>query len=202
MSCRKLLNLLKKILAASISLFTHLPMDRRYSFSLSYLFVDHHLYDKSEVSKCIMQVSKPLLETSRNGYLAAISASSYSFVSLLKHFVPIMNPGTFLFRICLSFLAFIFSVRVLLVQGEIIFTWVQNKAVGIIFIYLALNFVRFFFFFWEKKKLHVIMCPFIHNLIWSNYLPTTTDILFRHFIILTSWKYWAFLTLLPVHNVN
>ncbi|KAM7530155.1 hypothetical protein LguiB_033565 [Lonicera macranthoides] len=39
------------------------------------------------------EVSKPLLETSRNGYLAAISASSYSFVSLLKHFVPLMNPG-------------------------------------------------------------------------------------------------------------
>ncbi|XP_030453230.1 enoyl-[acyl-carrier-protein] reductase [NADH], chloroplastic-like [Syzygium oleosum] len=39
------------------------------------------------------EVSKPLLETSRHGYLAAISASSYSFVSLLKHFVPIMNPG-------------------------------------------------------------------------------------------------------------
>ncbi|XP_057496657.1 enoyl-[acyl-carrier-protein] reductase [NADH], chloroplastic-like [Actinidia eriantha] len=39
------------------------------------------------------EVSKSLLETSRNGYLGAISASSYSFVSLLKHFVPIMNPG-------------------------------------------------------------------------------------------------------------
>ncbi|GKV34575.1 hypothetical protein SLEP1_g42938 [Rubroshorea leprosula] len=39
------------------------------------------------------EVSKPLLETSRNGYLAALSASSYSFVSLLKHFAPIMNPG-------------------------------------------------------------------------------------------------------------
>ncbi|KAK6126867.1 hypothetical protein DH2020_039390 [Rehmannia glutinosa] len=39
------------------------------------------------------EVSKPILETSRNGYLAAISASSYSFVSLLKHFIPIMNPG-------------------------------------------------------------------------------------------------------------
>ncbi|WOH07233.1 hypothetical protein DCAR_0626662 [Daucus carota subsp. sativus] len=39
------------------------------------------------------EVTKPLLETSRYGYLAAISASSYSFVSLLKHFVPIMNPG-------------------------------------------------------------------------------------------------------------
>ncbi|XP_047337995.1 enoyl-[acyl-carrier-protein] reductase [NADH] 1, chloroplastic-like [Impatiens glandulifera] len=39
------------------------------------------------------EVSKPLLETSRNGYLAAISASSYSFVSLLRHFLPIINPG-------------------------------------------------------------------------------------------------------------
>lgn len=39
------------------------------------------------------EVTKPLLETSRNGYLAAISASSYSFVSLLKYFLPIMNPG-------------------------------------------------------------------------------------------------------------
>ncbi|KAK4783044.1 hypothetical protein SAY86_007418 [Trapa natans] len=39
------------------------------------------------------EVSKPLLETSRNGYLAAISASSYSFVSLLKYFAPIINPG-------------------------------------------------------------------------------------------------------------
>ncbi|KAL2940742.1 Enoyl-[acyl-carrier-protein] reductase [NADH] chloroplastic [Bienertia sinuspersici] len=39
------------------------------------------------------EVTKPLLETSRYGYLAAISASSYSYVSLLKHFLPIMNPG-------------------------------------------------------------------------------------------------------------
>lgn len=39
------------------------------------------------------EVHKPLLETSRKGYLAAISASSYSFVSLLKHFGPIMNSG-------------------------------------------------------------------------------------------------------------
>eukprot|EP00253_Pinus_taeda_P003852 PITA_03852 len=39
------------------------------------------------------EVSKPLLETSRKGYLAAVSASSYSFVSLLKHFLPIMNPS-------------------------------------------------------------------------------------------------------------
>lgn len=40
-----------------------------------------------------LQVTKPLLETSRKGYLAAISASSYSYVSLLKYFAPIMNQG-------------------------------------------------------------------------------------------------------------
>jgi enoyl-[acyl-carrier protein] reductase I len=39
------------------------------------------------------EVSKPLLETSRSGYLAALSASSYSFVSLLAHFGEIMNEG-------------------------------------------------------------------------------------------------------------
>ncbi|XP_076883791.1 enoyl-[acyl-carrier-protein] reductase [NADH] 1, chloroplastic-like [Bidens hawaiensis] len=39
------------------------------------------------------EVTKTLLETSRHGYLAAISASSYSFVSLLQHFALIMNPG-------------------------------------------------------------------------------------------------------------
>ncbi|EEF28925.1 Enoyl-ACP reductase precursor (EAR) [Ricinus communis] len=37
--------------------------------------------------------SKWTVQTSRNGYLAAISASSYSYVSLLKHFLPIINPG-------------------------------------------------------------------------------------------------------------
>lgn len=39
------------------------------------------------------EVKKPLLETSRNGYLAALSASSYSFVSLLQHFGPLLSPG-------------------------------------------------------------------------------------------------------------
>jgi len=39
------------------------------------------------------EVQKPLLETSRRGYLAAISASSYSFISLLAHLGPHMNPG-------------------------------------------------------------------------------------------------------------
>ena len=39
------------------------------------------------------EVKNPLLETSRKGYLAAISSSSYSFVSLVSHFGPIMNEG-------------------------------------------------------------------------------------------------------------
>lgn len=39
------------------------------------------------------EVKKPLLETSRNGYLAAISSSAYSFVSLLAHFGPHMNKN-------------------------------------------------------------------------------------------------------------
>ncbi len=39
------------------------------------------------------EVKKPLLETSRKGYLAALSASSYSFVSLLQHFGPVMSEG-------------------------------------------------------------------------------------------------------------
>jgi enoyl-[acyl-carrier protein] reductase I len=39
------------------------------------------------------EVKKPLLETSRNGYLAAMSASAYSFVSLVSRFGPLMRPG-------------------------------------------------------------------------------------------------------------
>mmetsp|Transcript_41252 Transcript_41252/g.58026 ORF Transcript_41252/g.58026 Transcript_41252/m.58026 type:complete len:309 (-) Transcript_41252:198-1124(-) len=39
------------------------------------------------------EVTKPLLETSRKGYLAASSASAYSAVSLLQQFGPIMNTG-------------------------------------------------------------------------------------------------------------
>ncbi|HSW71798.1 MAG TPA: enoyl-[acyl-carrier-protein] reductase [Chlamydiales bacterium] len=39
------------------------------------------------------EVTKPLLETSRQGYLAAHSSSSYSFVSLVKYFGPLMNEG-------------------------------------------------------------------------------------------------------------
>jgi len=39
------------------------------------------------------EVSKPLLETSRNGYLAASSASAYSLVSMVSRFGPLMPPG-------------------------------------------------------------------------------------------------------------
>jgi len=39
------------------------------------------------------EVTKPLLETSRRGYLAASSASAFSMVSLVQKFGPIMNEG-------------------------------------------------------------------------------------------------------------
>ena len=39
------------------------------------------------------EVTKPLLETSRKGYLSAISSSTYSLISLLSHFGPIMSPN-------------------------------------------------------------------------------------------------------------
>jgi enoyl-[acyl-carrier protein] reductase I len=37
------------------------------------------------------EVKKPLLETSRNGYLAAVSASAYSLVSMVQRFGPLMR---------------------------------------------------------------------------------------------------------------
>lgn len=40
------------------------------------------------------EVKKPLLETSRKGYLAAVSASAYSNVSLIQRFGPLMKPGS------------------------------------------------------------------------------------------------------------
>jgi len=43
------------------------------------------------------EVKKPLLETSRHGYLTAVGVSAYSFVSLVSHFSPILRPkGAFL----------------------------------------------------------------------------------------------------------
>mmetsp|Transcript_4104 Transcript_4104/g.6006 ORF Transcript_4104/g.6006 Transcript_4104/m.6006 type:complete len:376 (-) Transcript_4104:901-2028(-) len=40
------------------------------------------------------EASKPLLETSREGYLAASSASAYSLVSLVQHMGPLMETTT------------------------------------------------------------------------------------------------------------
>jgi enoyl-[acyl-carrier protein] reductase I len=39
------------------------------------------------------EVAKPLLDTTREGYLAALSASSYSLVSMVRRFAPLMHPG-------------------------------------------------------------------------------------------------------------
>jgi enoyl-[acyl-carrier protein] reductase I len=39
------------------------------------------------------EVQKPLMETSRSGYLAALSASAYSLVSMIQRFGPLMRPG-------------------------------------------------------------------------------------------------------------
>lgn len=38
------------------------------------------------------EVKSPLLETSRKGYLAAMSSSAYSFVSMLQFFGPLIHP--------------------------------------------------------------------------------------------------------------
>ncbi len=39
------------------------------------------------------EVKKALLDTSRAGYLAAVSASAYSLVSMIQHFGPLMRAG-------------------------------------------------------------------------------------------------------------
>ncbi|HUS17568.1 MAG TPA: enoyl-[acyl-carrier-protein] reductase [Chloroflexia bacterium] len=39
------------------------------------------------------EVKKPLLETSRNGYLAAVSVSAYSQVAMVQQLGPLMRPG-------------------------------------------------------------------------------------------------------------
>jgi len=39
------------------------------------------------------EVKNALLDTSRPGYLAAVSASAYSFVSMVQRFAPLMRPG-------------------------------------------------------------------------------------------------------------
>lgn len=39
------------------------------------------------------EVKSPLVDTSRQGYLSAISVSAYSHVSLVRHLAPMMRPG-------------------------------------------------------------------------------------------------------------
>ncbi len=39
------------------------------------------------------EVKKPLIDTSRSGYLAAVSVSAYSNVSLVRNLGPLMRPG-------------------------------------------------------------------------------------------------------------
>lgn len=49
------------------------------------------------------EVQRPLLETSRGGYLAAVSASAYSMVSMVQRLGPLARPGSAL--VSLSYLA-------------------------------------------------------------------------------------------------
>src|SRR5258705_1931962 len=39
------------------------------------------------------EVKKPLLETSRNGYLTAVGVSAYSLISMVSRLAPLMRPG-------------------------------------------------------------------------------------------------------------
>jgi enoyl-[acyl-carrier protein] reductase I len=39
------------------------------------------------------EVKRPLLETSRGGYLTAVSVSAYSLVSIVSRLAPLMHPG-------------------------------------------------------------------------------------------------------------
>merc|ERR1712008_165079 len=54
------------------------------------------------------EVTKPLLETSRKGYLAASSSSAYSLVSMVSRFASIMPKGSSVFS-----LSYIASERVI-----------------------------------------------------------------------------------------
>ena len=58
------------------------------------------------------EVQKPLVETSRAGYLAALSASAYSLVSMVQRFAPLMSRGAAV--VSLSYLA---AERVILGYG-------------------------------------------------------------------------------------
>ncbi len=49
------------------------------------------------------EVQRPLLDTTRRGYLAAVGSSAYSFVSMIQRFGPVLRPGgSFL---CLTYMA-------------------------------------------------------------------------------------------------
>lgn len=39
------------------------------------------------------EVARPLIDTSRQGYLAALSVSAYSMISMVHHLAPLMGPG-------------------------------------------------------------------------------------------------------------
>jgi enoyl-[acyl-carrier protein] reductase I len=54
------------------------------------------------------EVKKPLIETSRNGYLAAVSASAYSLVSMVSRLAPLMREGG-----CFASLTYMASERVI-----------------------------------------------------------------------------------------
>jgi enoyl-[acyl-carrier protein] reductase I len=49
------------------------------------------------------EVGRPLIDTSRHGYLAAVSASAYSMVSMVQRFGPLMRPSGSM--VSLSYLA-------------------------------------------------------------------------------------------------
>jgi enoyl-[acyl-carrier protein] reductase I len=49
------------------------------------------------------EVKKPLIQTSRKGYLSAVGSSAYSFVSMVRNYGPLLRPGGAFLN--LSFLA-------------------------------------------------------------------------------------------------
>lgn len=56
------------------------------------------------------EVKSPLLDTSRQGYLSAVSVSAYSNVSLVRHLAPLMRPGG-------SFLSLTYMAGVRVIPG-------------------------------------------------------------------------------------
>ncbi|VWU51277.1 enoyl-acyl carrier reductase, putative [Hepatocystis sp. ex Piliocolobus tephrosceles] len=105
---KKKMNILDIIpLDASFDTFNNVDEDtknnKRYANLTNYSIEDaanyiHKKYGK--ISKLVhaiangREVQKPLIDTSRDGYLDALSKSSYSLISLCKHFCKIMEPGS------------------------------------------------------------------------------------------------------------